>query len=178
MGHRGHAMQSCRKLKNCVLCGKTGHNPKWCWIYDTIVKWMLRAEELGRCGECLGLLATDATQCTNCDNDRVYWSIEHQAFIPSNIYVQKTQIKENSNVIQECQTELQEGKTTIEELKNKILSLENKLESSKATIDDLNWKLQCIKKEKEQELHKVNELDLLCKQKGGEKKKKKKKKKS
>merc|ERR1711874_381262 len=63
------------------------------------------------------------------------------------------------------QIELQGKDTTIEELKNKILILENKLESSNATIDDLNWKLQCIIKEKEQELHKVNELDSLCKQK-------------
>ena len=39
------------------------------------------------------------------------------------------------------------------------------MERSNTTIDSLNWKLQCIIKEKEQELHKVNELDSLCKQK-------------
>merc|ERR1711874_734305 len=151
--------------KNCVLCGKSGHNPKWCWKYATIDLWMYRAKELGRCGECLTLFKTDATQCTNCHSYRMYWNPRNH-----NIYVE-SQTKENSNVIQECQTELQEGKTMIEELKNKILSLENKLESSKATINDLNWKLQYIKKEKERELHKGNELDLLCKQKEMELKK-------
>ena len=169
---RHHTMQFCRKLKNCVLCGKTGHNPKWCWKWDRISDWLHRAEKLGRCGECLTLFKTDATKCTNCNKDRAYWSIKHQAFIPvPNLNCEESQTEENSNVIQECQTELQEGKTMIEELKNKILSLENKLESSNATIDDLNWKLQCIKKEKERELHKVNELDLLCKQKEMELKK-------
>ena len=39
------------------------------------------------------------------------------------------------------------------------------MESSKATIDDLDWRLQSITKEKEQELQKVNKLDLLCKEK-------------
>ena len=39
------------------------------------------------------------------------------------------------------------------------------MEGSNTTIDSLNWKLQCIIKEKEQELHKSNELDSLCKQK-------------
>merc|ERR1712121_272783 len=30
----GHSMQFCKKLKNCVLCGKSGHNPRNCWQYD------------------------------------------------------------------------------------------------------------------------------------------------
>ena len=73
-------------------------------------------------------------------------------------------------MVRECQAELKEEKAItenqkmqIEELNSKITSLEDKLESSNTTIDSLNCKLQCIIKEKEQELNKVNELDLLCK---------------
>ena len=166
-GKWGHTMLFCNKLKNCDLCGKSGHNPIRCWKYCTISEWMLRAEELGRCGECLTLFTTGEEECTNCCSRRVYW----KPYNCVDVHGKESQTEENSKIIQECQTELQEGETMIEELKNKILSLENKLESSNATIDDLNWKLQCIKKEKERELHKVNELDLLCKQKEMELKK-------
>ena len=108
-------MQFCRKLKNCDLCGKLGHNPKRCWKYYTIQHWMDRAQELGRCGECLTLFTTDAKVCTNCNSRRVYW----KPFNCLNDNDKESQTEENSNVIQECQTELQEGKTMIEELKNK-----------------------------------------------------------
>merc|ERR1711874_892610 len=105
---------------------------------------MQRAEELGRCRECLTLFKTDATQCTNCHTNRVYWK-------PQDRNNGKKQTEENSNTIKKCKTELQGKDTTIEKLNSKISSLENKLESSNAAIYDLNWKLQCIIKEKERE---------------------------
>ena len=147
----------CYKMKNCDLCGKSGHNPLRCWTYCSMLEWMSRAEKLGRCGGCLTLFTTDEKSCNNCYAKRVYWKPFHSKDVES----------QTDNI----QIELQEKDTTIEELNSKISSLENKLESSNATIDDLNWKLQCIKKEKERELHKVNELDLLCKQKEMELKK-------
>ena len=48
------------------------------------------------------------------------------------------------------------------------MSLEGKLESSKETINCLDEKLQSTIKEKEQELQKVEKLDLLCKEKEAE----------
>merc|ERR1712082_26978 len=97
-------------------------------------------------------------------------NIKHVLFMPQE--TKESQTQENGYIGQESQTELQEGKAIIEnqtrqieEMNTKILSLEDKLERSNSTIDSFNWKLQCIIKEKEQELHKVNELDSLCKQK-------------
>merc|ERR1711909_150415 len=79
---------------------------------------------------------------------------------------------EDSSIVQEYQTELQEKQSTIEdqrilieELNNKILSLEDKLESSITTINELNWQLQNAVKEKEEELQRVDILELLCRQK-------------
>ena len=158
--HSGHTMQFCHKLKNCDLCGKLGHNPKRCWRYHTILQWMQRAKELGRCGECLTLFTADEKICTNCYNTRVYWNPEWQSG-----NCKESQTEENSHIIQECQTELQEGKTIIEELNSKILELENKLKSSNTAINELNWQWQNTVQEKEQELQKVNKLNSLCKDK-------------
>ena len=83
----------------------------------------------------------------------------------------ESQTEENSHIIQECQTELQEGKIIIEELNNKILELENKLKSSNAAINELNLQWQNTVQEKEQELQKVNKLNSLCKDKEMELKK-------
>merc|ERR1712055_909771 len=94
----GHAIQFCYKLKNSVFCGKFGHNPGRCWKYWSIEMWMRRAQELGRCGECLTLFKADATDCANCHNSRLYWK--------------KSQTGENSNKVQKCQKELQESKKT------------------------------------------------------------------
>ena len=163
----GHTMLYCRKIKDCVLCGKSGHNPRRCWRYCSIRTWLERADELGRCCECLTLLTAGAKECTHCDNKRIY---KFPFVCPS--LTKESQTEENSSIAQECQTELQERKSTIEdqrlqieELNSKISSLENQLERSNTTIDSLDWKLQSITKEKEQELQKANKLDSLCKQK-------------
>ena len=156
-------MLFCHKVRNCDLCGKSGHNPIRCWKYCTMRLWMQRAGQFGRCGECLTLFTTDEKSCNNCYAKRVYWKPFHSKDVESQT--------DNIHLVKNFQTELQEKDTTIEKLNSKISSLENKLESSNAAIDDLNWKLQCIIKEKERELHKVNELDLLCKQKEMELKK-------
>ena len=69
----GHTMLFCRKIKECQLCGTSGHNPLSCWKYCTIKAWMERAEELQRCGECLAQFTTDEKRCTKCYTQRVYW---------------------------------------------------------------------------------------------------------
>ena len=161
----GHIMLYCRKLKDCVLCGKSGHNPLRCWRYCTISQWMFRAEQLSRCGECLTLFTTDEKWCSNCRVGRGYWK-------PYQWSHQETQTEEDSSIVQEYQTELQEKQSTIEdqriqieELNNKISSLENKLESSITAINELNWQLQNTVKEKERELQRIDILDLVCRQK-------------
>ena len=92
---------------------------------------MLRAEELGRCGECLTLFKTDATECANCHSCRVYWQQldDHQECM-----------FQSGCMVLEGQKELQEGKTIIEELKNKILELEEKLKSSNTAVSEVGWK--------------------------------------
>ena len=80
----GHTMQFCRKLKNCDLCGKQGHNPYRCWRYHTLRKWADRAWELNRCMQCLTLCTTDTNyidkngfpwyHCPNCYVWRTYWN--------------------------------------------------------------------------------------------------------
>ena len=69
----GHTKLFCYKTKDCKLCGKSGHNPLRCWLYCTVERWMDRAEQLGRCGECLTLFTADEQKCTNCHTPRVYW---------------------------------------------------------------------------------------------------------
>ena len=136
----GHTMLYCRKLKDCVLCGKSGHNPLRCWLYNSIGKWLDRAEELGRCCDCLTLLAADAKKCTNCHNERMY-----KFHFYRELLTKESQTEEDSSIVQESQTELQERQSTIEdqriqieELNNKISSLEDKLESSITAINELN----------------------------------------
>ena len=100
----GHTMLFCHKLKNCVLCGKSGHNPIKCWKYCTMRRWMRRAEELGRCGECLTLFTADEKRCTNCHTYRDYWHPEPQWDCLEGDNCKETQTEENSKIIQECQT--------------------------------------------------------------------------
>ena len=109
-------------------------------------------------------------RCPHCYVPRTYWNPESRYVTQENC--KESQTEDNIHLGQECQAELQQAKAIIEnqkmqieELNSKITSLEDKLENCNTTIDSLNWKLQCIIKEKEQELNKVNELDLLCKQK-------------
>ena len=152
----GHTMLYCHKIKDCKLCGKSGHNPLRCWKYCSIKEWMARAKELGRCGECLALLPTGGNECTNCRTKRVYWK-------PQEGNHEECQTEEGSSIIQECKSELQEGKTIIEDLKNKILELEKKLENSNTAINELNWKWTNTLQEKEQEVQEASKLDALCK---------------
>ena len=163
----GHTMLFCRKIKDCKLCGKSGHNPRRCWRYCSIRTWLERAEELGRCCECLTLLTADAKEYTNCHNERMYKFPFYRVKL-----TKESQTEENSSIVQECQTELQERQSTIEdqriqieELNNKISSLEDKLENSITAITELDWQLQNTVKEKEKELQKVNTLDLVCREK-------------
>ena len=158
----GHTMLFCRKIKDCKLCGKSGHNPFRCWLYCSIGKWIRRAAELGRCHDCLTLFTADEGRCSNCRNLRVYW----------NKLNKESQTEEDNSIVQEYQTELQERQSTIEdqriqieELNNKISSLEDKLESSITAINELNWQLQNTVKEKEKELQRVDTLDLVCREK-------------
>ena len=168
----GHHMSLCYKLKFCNLCGKAGHNPYRCWRYSTIQAWISRAYELDRCVTCLTpwkfstKILGQIIICSHCCQS----SKDVGPLLLQNTKESQTEV--NSYILQESQTELQQGKDLIdnqkrqiEEMNSRILSLENKLESSNTTIDSLNWKLQCIIKEKEQELHKVDELNLLCRQK-------------
>ena len=70
----GHMMRFCRKIKECVLCGKSGHNPLNCFLYSNkLVVFMARAKELNRCAECLTLFTTDTNKCTRCLSRKVYW---------------------------------------------------------------------------------------------------------
>ena len=160
----GHTMLYCHKLKDCVLCyGK--HNPLKCWRFSSIRDWMFRAEQLSRCGGCLTLFTAGERRCSNCHGRRVSWN-------PICECNQETQTEEDSSIVQEYQTKLQEKQSTIEdqriqmeELNNKILSLEDKLESSITAINELNWQLENNVKEKEKELQRVNTLDLVCREK-------------
>ena len=169
-------MSLCYKLKFCNLCGKAGHNPYRCWLYSTITQRIARARELGKCVDCLHPWKPFI------QNNGNYISCSHCRALDINLVLPKgpqrpqetkeSQTEVNSYVLQESQTELQQGKDIIEnqkmqieELNSKITSLEDKLESSITTINELNWKLQSTVKEKDQELQKVNKLDSLCKQK-------------
>ena len=154
----GHTMSYCHKIKDCKLCGEWGHNPLRCWKYCSIREWMERAEELGRCGECLTLVPAEEKRCTNCCTKKVYWK-------PQEGNHMECQTEEDGSTIQECKLELQEKGTIIEDLKNKILELEKMLENSNTAINELNWKWTNILQEKEQEVQKTSKLDALCKDK-------------
>ena len=167
-GTFGHHMSLCYKLKFCNLCGKAGHNPYRCWEYWSIEAWIGRARVLDRCRNCLSLWKFNtvtyesAIVCKHCGEG--YKDVDTRQS-------KESQTTDDTHLIQ-FQTELQEKETIIEdqitlieELNSKISTLENKLKSSKAAINELNCQWQSAVKEKEQELHKVNELDSLCKQK-------------
>ena len=117
---------------------------------------MHRAEELGRCGECLTLFKTDATDCANCQSERLYWHPRMQ------FKCKESQTEENSNIVQECQTELQERKTIIEDLKNKILELEEELKRANTALSEVGKKWTNTLQEKNQELKRADKLDSLC----------------
>ena len=143
--------------------------------------WAIRAKELNRCMQCLTLCTKDKNcigkdgnpdyLCQHCHAPRTYWNPESQrSVIQRNC--KESQTEENSDMVQESQTELQDGKNIIEKLRkqietlnSKMSSLEGSLESSNATIKCLDEKLQGPIKEQEQELQKVDNLELLCKEK-------------
>ena len=161
----GHTMLFCYKVKECVLCGKKGHNPLRCWKYCYIREWMARAEQLGRCGECLTLFTTDEVRCTNCHTPRVYWKTRSEC--------KETQTETCDDKEQELQNELllvnvnaqtiiDKQKSQIEELNFKISSLENKLEDSRKIMNELNCQLQAFTKEKEKELQRAKTLNSVC----------------
>ena len=168
--NRGHSMHHCYKLKNCNLCGKVGHSPYRCWEYFRISMWLRKASEDDRCVDCLHpwKVSKYHTACSYCTGSRA------KDYFPSQSpqETKESQTEENSFIGQECQAELQQAKAIIEdqriqieELNSKISTLEVKLKSSIATIKELNSQWQYTVQEKEQELQKVGELDLLCKEK-------------
>ena len=170
---KGHTMLFCYKIKDCKLCGKSGHNPRRCWIYCTIYRWMERAEELGRCAECLTLFTTDVKNCTNCYTPRVYWKPPTPFFTGYNNNCKETQTETCDDKVQELQNELllvnvnaqtiiDKQKSQIEELNFKISSLENKLEHSRKTMNELNCQLQASTKEKEKEIQRAKTLNSVC----------------
>ena len=170
-GTNGHHMSFCYNLKFCNLCGKAGHNPYRCWTYSTISQWIWRAKELDRCVSCLAPWK-GSDQNTKGEPGIIYCSHCDQGWHGTWKDLAPESKESQTDLVKECQKELQEGKNIIEkqrmqieDLNSRLSSLEDRLESSKATIDDLDWRLQSITKEKEQELQKANKLDLLCKEK-------------
>ena len=178
----GHTMLFCYKIKDCKLCGKSGHNPHKCWKYCTILKWMRRAEELSRCGESLTLFTSDEQNCTNCLTPRVYWKPPTPFFSPnhkgSQTYTPDNREQELQNELllvtehfMNAQRRIDDLKEQIENLNVKTADLETKLEDSKTAMNELNFQLQNAQEGKEQELKKVNTFDSLCKEKEVELKK-------
>ena len=104
---------------------------------------MCRAEELGRCGECLTLFKADEAEiCTNCHTYRKYWHPGHNWKSQNGVNCKGSQTDTHDNREQELQNELllvtvnaqrsiDDQKSQIEELNIKISSLENKLEDSR-----------------------------------------------
>ena len=159
----GHSMQVCRKIKDCVLCGKPGHNPFRCWEYSTIKLWMKRAKELNRCAECLTLYTMETNQCTHCYTERVYWD----PWRP-NKWEKESQTETYNCKNQEAQTELEQAQAIIEnqksqinECNNEIAILESKLEHYVSANDSLNSQLQNTTEEKEHALLKLDSLQLV-----------------
>ena len=149
---RGHMMRFCRKIKECVLCDKSGHNPLNCFIYSSkLVVFMARAKQLNRCAECLTLFTTDTNKCTHCSTRRVYWDP----------WRERTKIKESESQTetkncknQESQTELQHVETVIDKSQinqfKKVAILENELEHCVSVNNDLNSQLLGITQEIQQ----------------------------
>ena len=143
-GRTGHHMSLCYKLKLCNLCGKAGHSPYRCWSYSTITKWICRARELDKCVDCLRpwkpFIQNNGhyivcSHCGTVDINNVLKGIQ---------YTKESQT-EDTSLVHESQSELQQGKDLIDnqkrqikELNSKILSLEDRLEGSNTTIDSLN----------------------------------------
>ena len=152
----GHTMLFCHKAKDCDLCGKSGHNPLRCWKYCTIKLRMERAEELGRCGECLTLFTTNAKRCMNCYTQRVYWK---PTTCWERFFDKESQTETNTTKDQESQTTT---KLQTEEIKKQIADLEGKLKNSLSTINNLSWQLQTTIQERENALHRAKTLHSVC----------------
>ena len=162
---RGHIMRFCRKIKECVLCNKKGHNPLNCFIYsNSMYSYMARTKELNRCVDCLTLFTTDTNRCTHCNCKRIYlhrWTEDTESQTETNA----TTDQESQMELQQMETIINDQKLETEEIRKQVAVLEGKLENSISTINELNWQLNNTVKEKEQELQKVNKLDSLCKEK-------------
>ena len=167
-GVYGHHMSLCYKLKFCNLCGKAGHNPYRCWEYWSIEAWIGRARVLDRCRNCLSLWKFNtvtyesAIVCKHCGEGHkdvdTRQSKESQTTDDTHLVQFQTELQEKESIIEDQITQ-------IEELNSKITALEVKLKNAKASIKELNYQWQSAVNEKEQELHKVNDLDSLCRQK-------------
>ena len=119
----GHTMQFCRKIKNCVLCGKKGHNPHSCWEYNTMMQWLRRTTDLKLCPECLTPSVEGDKDCRHCMQRYIQWS---PYYTQQNS--RETQTEVNDCIDQEKQEEIdwfeymKNQKQQIEDLEDKLSS--------------------------------------------------------
>ena len=165
-------MRFCRKIKECVLCGKSGHNPLNCFIHSSsLTNFMSRAKQLNRCAECLTLFTTDTNKCTHCSTRREYWDPWRQwthmcypKIIDSESQTETKNCKnqESHTEPQQTQTIIEYQRSEIEECNKKVAILENELEHCVSVKNNLNSQLQNTILEKEQALQKADDLQLAC----------------
>ena len=139
-------MQFCRKLKDCIFCGKSGHNPRNCWEFDTIHDWIGIATEKKLCPECLFPKEGDNPFCTHC-NLFFKW--------PDCSPVQKDILSEENEVInqeikadkQNIEKIMESQKQQIKDLEEQIKDLEDGLQQQVSATESLNTQLQETEKE-------------------------------
>ena len=151
----GHTMQFCRKIKNCVLCGKKGHNPHFCWKYSTMISWLKRTKELKLCSECLFPCVEGESCCRHCKTVYVYILSD-----PPHIDNKETQTEDDESIDQEIHVERQNAETIMEKQKQQIQDLEDRLQQQVSITENLNAQLQATILEKEQALQKLKETKL------------------
>ena len=117
----GHHMSLCYKLKFCKLCGKAGHNPYRCWKYSTIWKWLCRARELETCADCLRPWKPHTENGVPCHYCSHCAGINSKRYLP---FLSPQETKESQTgdtyLVEESQTELQQGKDLIDNQKRQI----------------------------------------------------------
>ena len=159
---RGHTMRFCRKIKECVLCDKKGHNPLNCYIYSSSMgRYMKRTKELNRCVDCLTLFTTDTNRCTHCGTKRIYldpWTEDSESQTETN----DTTDQESQMELQQMETIINNQKLQTEEIKKQVVVLEGKLENSILRINSLSLQLQATIEERDEAWHKAKTLNSMC----------------
>ena len=154
----GHTMQFCRKIKNCVPCGKKGHNPHNCWEYKTWMLWLERTD-LKLCLECLTTSVEGDSRCRHCQETYIHWS-SYAHDLQQKTNSKETRTEDNDSIDQEKQEEMQNTKTIMENLKQQTKDLEDKLQQQVSTNEQLNAQLQDTSDEKEQVLQQLKGAKL------------------